>query len=146
MLAIRSFALLLLIVCSTAATATTIYKWVDKNGVTHFSQEPPQEEQVEKLHSEDIERAKTGYVAPTVRQDPKPAATEMEKSAQLIKEKDAEQAQRICDNAKQGLNVLTTHTRLNRKDSESGEPVAMTEEERQAAIKENEQRISLFCK
>jgi len=35
-----TFQFYLLVLASTAATAATVYKWVDENGVTHFSDQP----------------------------------------------------------------------------------------------------------
>uniref|UniRef100_Q0HS50 DUF4124 domain-containing protein n=1 Tax=Shewanella sp. (strain MR-7) TaxID=60481 RepID=Q0HS50_SHESR len=126
--------------------AGVIYTWVDENGVTHYSQQPPEQEQpkTQQLYSEDIEPGKIGYIAPA-KKDAPPEMSESEKSAALIKEKDAKQAETICENAKHNLDVLTTHTKLTRQEEGNKEPVAMTEEERQAAISENQQRIKLFC-
>lgn len=127
--------------------AGVIYTWVDEQGVTHYSQQPPAQEQLRasQLHSEDIEPAKVGYVAPPQKQQPQ-AMNELEKSAALIKQKDAKQAQSICENAKHNLDVLTTHTKLMRQSEDpTKEPEAMTEEERQTAIAQQQERIKLFC-
>jgi thioesterase domain-containing protein len=129
----------------SSASATVVYKWVDENGVTHFSQEPPPKGQADMLDSADIEQAKTGFVAPKVSQKEDPQDSDIEKAAELIKQKDAKQAKSICDNAKHSLDILTTYTKLSRQDDKGGEPVAMTEEERQAAIKEQQEKIKLFC-
>jgi len=143
-------AMLLRIACSILLTqpvwAGVIYTWVDENGVTHYSQQPPEQEQskAQQLYSEDIEPGKVGYIAPVKKEAP-PEMSEPEKSAALIKAQDAKQAEAICENAKHNLNVLTTHTKLTRQAEGNKEPVAMTEEERQAAISENQQRIKLFC-
>ncbi|MCH1929812.1 DUF4124 domain-containing protein [Shewanella sp. A25] len=139
---VRCFWLALL---SQPVVAGTIYTWVDENGVTHYSQQPPEQDlqKSKTLQSSELEPVKVGSVAP--QKVAAPEMTESEKNAALIKEKDAKQAQSICDNAKQNLDVLTTHTKLTRQDGKDKEPVAMTEEERQAAIAENQQRIKLFC-
>ncbi|EDQ01200.1 hypothetical protein KT99_20876 [Shewanella benthica KT99] len=39
-----------------------------------------------------------------------------------------------------------SHTKLNSKDQQTGEVVAVTEEQRQEKIKMQKQRIKLFCK
>ncbi|MEE2029303.1 hypothetical protein DIKCMJMK_03186 [Shewanella oneidensis] len=143
-------AVLLSIVCMALLTpsvlASVIYTWVDENGVTHYSQQPPTQEQqkAQQLYSEDLEPSKIGYVAPVKTAAPA-EISESEKSAALIKEKDAKQAQAICENAKHNLDVLMTHTKLTRQEEGNNDPVAMTEEERLAAITENQQRITLFC-
>lgn len=130
---------------STDIYATEIYTWVDEHGVTHYSQEPPEHNQVKKIYSEDIKPAKIGSVSPQATIKVKNEATELEKSAAAINKSDKAQAKMICDNAKHSLNVLTSHSKLNKQSKESGESLAMTEEQRQGAIKEQKQRVSLFC-
>lgn len=127
--------------------AGVIYTWVDEQGVTHYSQQPPEQEQLKanQLYSKDIEPAKVGYVAPTKKEQPQ-VVSELEKSAALIKEKDAKQAQSICENAKHNLDVLTSHSKLIRQSEDpTKEPEAMSEDERQAAITQQQERIKLFC-
>ncbi len=128
------------------AIAGDIYTWVDKDGVTHYSQQPPEQslQEPKQLKADALEPAKIGSVSPTKTSLVK-ELSETEKSAALIKEKDAKQAQSICNNAKHNLDVLTTHAKLLHKSGENNEPVTMTEEERQAAIAENQRRIKLFC-
>ncbi|GAB1146083.1 hypothetical protein AYI74_21620 [Shewanella algae] len=144
MIRISLFMALLALLGANAASATPIYTWVDENGVTHYSQEPPPQQQATELDSQNLQPARIGTVAPQ-RKDDVVQETESEKQAKLIKEKDAAQAQAICDKAKFQLDVLITHTRLQRKDEASGEMIKMTEEERQAQIKEQQERIRLFC-
>ena len=128
-------------------SAGVIYTWVDENGVTHYSQQAPQQESIKtsKLYSEDLEQAKVGFIAPIKKVEPTSKANELEKSAAQIKEKDAKQAKSICESAKHNLEILTTHTKLIRQTSDSGESVAMTEEDRQASIAQQQERIKLFC-
>lgn len=136
-----------LCLCFTPTMASVIYTWVDEQGVTHYSQEPPTQaqQQARQLNSQDLEPAKVGYIAPA-NKDESPKLSDAEKSAALIKERDAEQAKSICDNAKHYLNVLTTHTNLIRQNADkTKEGQAMTEEERQAAIAQQQERIKLFC-
>lgn len=126
--------------------ADVIYTWVDDNGVTHYSQQAPQQEsiQAEKLYSKDLSQAKVGFIAPVKKQEV-PQTSEVEKSAALIRQKDAKQAQSICESATHNLEVLTTHTNLIRQTSDSSKPVAMTEEDRQTSIAQQQERIKLFC-
>ncbi|MCE9680587.1 DUF4124 domain-containing protein [Shewanella sp. AS1] len=137
--------LLLPLLFSPALLATTIYKWVDEKGVTHYSQQMPTEKQVETLYSEDIEQQKVGYVSPTQAPEQSAGKTEAQQAASALKEQDAAQAKMICDSAMHQLNVLTTHSSLTRKDEKTGEMVKMTEEERQAQIASQQERINLFC-
>ncbi|MDO6640004.1 MULTISPECIES: DUF4124 domain-containing protein [unclassified Shewanella] len=144
-----SLRLLCLIGCCSliqVANATVIYSWVDEKGVKHYSQQPPNEVNSEKLYSEDIEPAQVGYL-PVIANASSSAnkPSDAEKNAETIKARDAEQAASICESAKHSLNVLNTYQRLHRKDPTTGEAVQVTEEERLAQIETNEERIKLFC-
>ena len=131
------------------SSATVIYKWVDKDGVTHYSQQIPEntehQSKSKKLYSEDIEPQLIGTVAPSVRTEEN-QQSQAQQDAAKINEHDKEQAKEICKNAEYNLNILETHSRLNRKDKETGEVTSITAEQRQERIKQQKQRIKLFCK
>lgn len=131
---------------SVSSTAGTIYTWEDKNGVTHYSQQPPAGVDARKVYSEDIERDKVGYVAPMKKSAAATEESDLAKSAKLINEQDSKQAESLCENAKHSLNMLKSFAHLTKKDEKTGESVAMTEEAKQEALKENEERVKLFCK
>lgn len=146
----KLLALTLPLLFITSVSATVIYKWVDKNGVTHYSQQIPEnadeKSKSTKLYSEDIEPKAIGTVAPTVRKEEAKELTQAQQDAAAINEHDKEQAKEICKNAKYNLDILMTHTKLNNKDQQTGEVVAVTEEQRQEKLKMQKQRIELFCK
>jgi phage protein D len=129
---------------STSLFAATIYTWVDDAGVVHYSQQHPLNVDARKIYSEDMEPAKIGTYTPQKKSSTK-VETELETSAKIINEKDKQQAKNICESAKHSLSVLKTHSKLNQQNKDTGETVAMTEEQRQAAIAENTERVSLFC-
>ncbi len=141
--------LLLWSLSSTPAQANVIYTWVDDNGVTHYSQQPPEEghtlANTDKLYSADLKPKQIGTVAPSAPIVKNQAQTDLEKKAAAINQADSEQAKQICENARHSLNVLTTHAKLNKKNKQTGEVVAMTEEQRQASISEQKERVKLFC-
>ncbi|WP_299808332.1 DUF4124 domain-containing protein [uncultured Shewanella sp.] len=140
---------LLLALSPSLAQANVIYTWVDDNGVTHYSQQPPEQGQTpantDKLYSEDLKPKPIGTVAPSAPIVKNQAQTDLEKKAAAINQADSEQAKHICNNARHSLNVLTTHSKLNQKNKQTGEMIAMTEEQRQASISEQKERIKLFC-
>ncbi|MCE9685553.1 DUF4124 domain-containing protein [Shewanella sp. AS16] len=125
--------------------ATSIYTWVDKDGVTHYSQQAPEEGKAAQLDSQSIEPGKIGSIAPTKRMGSQATAADSAPSAALSKASDVKQAKANCESARQNLNVLTTYTKLNRRDKTSGETLAMTEEQRQQAIQEQTRRVEFFC-
>ncbi|MCL1069009.1 DUF4124 domain-containing protein [Shewanella olleyana] len=148
MFSLRLLAFLLCCCVSHISFATVIYTWVDKDGVSHYSQQPPANVDSKKVYSEDIEPAQVGYVPVlpnTSTSSQSNQDSDLAAKAKLIKEKDAEQAASICESAKHSLNVLSTYQHLHRKDAETGEEIVITEEERLAQIEKNEERKKLFC-
>ncbi|WP_299569898.1 DUF4124 domain-containing protein [uncultured Shewanella sp.] len=147
MFSLRLVAFLLCSSVSHISFATVIYTWVDKDGVSHYSQQPPAGVDSKKVYSEDIEPAQVGYVPvlPTTSSSKTSQDSDLAAKAKLIKEKDAEQAASICESAKHSLKVLSTYQHLHRKDAETGEEIVITEEERLAQIEKNEERKKLFC-
>ncbi|WP_392341398.1 DUF4124 domain-containing protein [uncultured Shewanella sp.] len=131
-------------VFSTCLFAATIYTWVDDAGVVHYSQQQPLNVDASKIYSEDMEPAKIGTYTPQ-KKIAVNVESELEQSAKIINEKDKQQAKDICESAKHSLSVLNTHSKLNQQDKTTGETVSMTEEQRQAAITENTERVRLFC-
>ncbi|MGZ9899306.1 DUF4124 domain-containing protein [Shewanella gaetbuli] len=144
----KRFIQLLAIVTSSilafSAFSAAIYTWTDANGVVHYSQQPPKGVNATIISSEDMQPKKIGTKTPTRFNDGSVEESDLARSAKLIKEKDAQQAKSICDNAKHSLDLLNTYTRLTKTD-DSGEEVTMTEEDKQSARADNEQRIKLFC-
>ena len=133
---------------ATANANDVIYTWVDENGTKHYSQLPPEGEyEVTRLSNQQLEPKRIGTVSPAraAANAQQTAEDDMAKQAEEIKAQNAEQAKSICDNAKHTLNVLLTHAQVTRKDETNGEMVTMTEEQKQAAIKESQQRVKLFC-
>jgi hypothetical protein len=47
----RLFLLILLVLATSTASADTIYKWVDSNGVTHYGEAPPGAQPYQKLNA-----------------------------------------------------------------------------------------------
>ncbi|QSX29201.1 DUF4124 domain-containing protein [Shewanella cyperi] len=147
MFARTPIALLLLSMLSGATWATTIYTWVDEKGVTHYSEQPPTEEQTgaKTLYSEDIEPGKVGSVAPKARER-KPEMTEDEKKAAILKIQNEEKAKEVCEDAKRRLDILTSYARIRQTKEGSDEPVVLSEEEKQQATAETRKTIELYCK
>ena len=132
------------VVFSTSLLAGTIYTWVDDAGVVHYSQQQPLNVDARKIYSEDMEPAKIGTYTPQKKTSVN-VESELEKSAKIINDKDKQQAKDICESAKHSLSVLKTHGKLNQQNKATGETVVMTEEQKQAAIAENTERVRLFC-
>jgi hypothetical protein len=131
----------------TPLSANVIHKWVDENGVTHYSQQPPMDAGAisSKIYSEDLEQKPIGFIQPKVRENNAPVLSEDEKNANAIKKQNSEQASAICKSAKQNLHILKSNSRIRSKNEETGELVSMKEEDRQQEINTQQERVKLFC-
>ncbi|WP_372871335.1 DUF4124 domain-containing protein [Shewanella sp.] len=137
-----------LLLVSGMAGASTIYKWVDKNGVTHYSEQPPADEtQTQTLDAKQIEPKRMGFDSPKPRSksEDEPISDE-QKNANLIRQQNADQADAICEQARQNVDVLTSYSRVTQKDPTTNETVEMSDSEREKVLAEANKRIKLFCK
>lgn len=117
-----------------------IYSWIDEDGNTHFSDEPPRgdasqvrEEEVE-LHNID-----QGY-PPGIVVDPERESRQREKARQQAAA--TAQKRNDCQKARRELGILSG--RVIFKD-ESGNEVQVTEKERAAMAKEFRKQIGEYC-
>lgn len=133
----------LLLALSSSVMAGQIYKWVDAQGVTHFGAQPPQGQSVEAIN--------TATPAPTP-VAPEPAAADPSSETQQheidrkVKKQVAEQEaerQRYCITLRTNLAQLQNNPRV--RVEEEGEVRRLNEEERQARIKETQQKIADTC-
>jgi Domain of unknown function (DUF4124) len=139
--------ILIMLIVSPVSVAE-MYKWVDENGETHYSQNPPVEDvQVEtiapppRVNSEDANQSlsKTKEKADSLREERLTAKENKEKEKM-----EAQQLKEQCQQLKQRLTSLQVRPRANKKD-ENGNLVRMTEEERQSDIEKTEKDIKDKC-
>lgn len=136
-----------LLLASGVAGASTIYKWVDKNGVTHYSEQPPAEEtQTQILNTKEIEPKRIGFDSPKPLTKQEEGVSEEQKNADLIRKQNADQADAICEQAKQNLEVLSNFNRVTKTDPTTNETVVMSDEDRETALADSKKRVELFCK
>ncbi|CAM5453227.1 DUF4124 domain-containing protein [Stutzerimonas degradans] len=135
----------LLLALSSSTMAAQVYKWVDAQGITHFSAQPPQGQTAQTLN--------------TVTPPPKPVAAEsdasenseslvdQEKIDRKVKQQVAEQEaerKRYCETLQTNLAQLQNNPRV--RVEENGEVRRLKEEERQSRIAETKQKIEENCK
>lgn len=144
--ATRLFAALL--TCSVAMAAHAgIYKWVDAEGVTHYSEnKPPQDAKNVKVikasttPSSDVDDARKKLDAQR-----KQALSDLEK-----KEKTAagvplaENRKALCDGLRNNLKVMGEHQRV-REQQKDGSSVVLTPEQKAARLKELQDRLNNEC-
>lgn len=136
----------LLFGCVGAACAGQIYKWVDAQGVTHFTAQPPQSAEAS--------------VIPTAKQPAagKPAATppaasgmvndpQQEEIDARVRQEVAQKEKELeayCTSLRTNLAQLRNNRRVRVSDGE-GEARRLTQDERQTRISETEKAIAENC-
>jgi hypothetical protein len=138
------------LLCLAGPATARLYKWVDENGVTQYTQTPPPKG--------DFSSVKP---PPKPAVDPQQAQSEMEKrleafqqrrddSAKSKAEADKQAAERAektkkCEKARKNLTFLQTHARVRTTDKE-GNATLLPEEKRQEKIKQANDAIKKYCK
>lgn len=121
-----------------------IYKWLDANGLTHYSEEPPSTGKYEVIKSATPPPSSPApTAAPAQAQPAKPAAPQPQANAPQSPAAQKQHAQN-CLKAKQTLGILETRSHILATDA-SGQQVRLTEEQRQAKIAEIKQKLAKYC-
>lgn len=138
----------LLLAMSATAMASQVYKWVDAQGVTHFSAQPPQGQDATSINTATPPpkpaAAEEQKAAPTFESiaDPEQAAID-KKVKQEVAAKDAER-KKYCEDVRTNLAQLQNNPRLRME--VDGEVRRLTEEDRQTRIAEAQKSIAENCK
>lgn len=129
--------LALLALSSTGHAAEKIYRWVDDEGVTHFTAHPP------KNRESDLVRVQTGHSdpveAPETSPENEPASANPTNTANEQSLKNPER----CSVARKNLKVLQTSARV--QIQEEGEIRYLDEAEQEARAEEARQAIAESC-
>ena len=132
------------LVC-TSAMATQMYRWVDENGVTQFSQQPPAEDQYQRLQVKPAPELGTGSLAPApdASAEEQTEATEPAAAPQPTPEQQAKLAEQ-CDALRANLTTMQNNPRL-RRTLEDGTVERIGEDERQAMIAKAQADLQEHC-
>jgi hypothetical protein len=134
----------LMLALSATAMASQVYKWVDAQGVTHFSAQPPQGQPATAINTSAPQpRQAPAEPAPSVEEllDPEQAAID-KKVKEQVATQEAERKQ-YCESARTNLAQLENNPRLRIEDE--GEVRRIDENERQQRIAELKQSIAENC-
>lgn len=129
--------------CVNLASAGT-YKWVDKDGTVHYSQQPPAQGNYQrlKIHTErpssdsSSGSSTPNYTTPSSNDD---------KASDVIKQTEAkgeEQRKKNCATAKKALQTYTVYRRVRDKD---GNVIRLDDKERAKRINDAKAAIKEFC-
>ena len=145
------FHLLSLMFLSSAAFSAQVYKWVDENGQTQFSQFPPtsQQQSADKvdIKTQRAANPEASKKLDTMRQKLLESSvdrnTQSEKDKEAVKE--AEALAENCKRAEQHLRDLQDNGRIY-KTQEDGERYWYSEKEREGLIQKAKDQVAKFCK
>ena len=134
----------LLLTLGAPVMAETIYRWVDAQGVTHFSAQPPQGHQAVSLRM----AVQPPPLPPTASEPGTDLAGEREQreiERKVKREVAGQEAQRrqYCTALRTQLAQLQNNPRV--RVEEDGKPRRLGEEERQARIAETRKKITADC-
>ena len=137
----------LLLLFSSALLAAPVYKWVDAQGVTHFSAEPPVNQKAESINTNSFQPKipeKTGQqiAAEEARASAKTQAEVDREVRQKVAEEEAA-LKKYCSEIRHNLAQLESNPRVMAQ--VDGQPTRLTEEERQARITEIKKSIEERC-
>jgi hypothetical protein len=140
---------LALVLLSPLAPAAA-YKWVDADGITHYSQFPPGEgpAQEVRVQSEGPRDAAAASARLKQEQEQLKAYQESRSQQTTTQQKSAQESaarEQNCQRARSNLNTLETFGRLRYTDAE-GNVQVMGDEERQARQEEARKQVAEFCK
>lgn len=139
-------------VASAAAPlwAGTVYKWVDGEGQTHYSQSPPPDlppgevQQLKGPPGVDTEAARQALEADEAAFAARRAAAAEQATERAAAEREREARDLRCAELRASLERLRNAQRVYDTDA-SGQRVRLPEEDRQARIAETEARIAKEC-
>lgn len=121
-----------LISLGSLATADTFHRWVDENGVTHYSKTAPQGRQSETISTT------TGTPAQQSAPMAEPAPADHHETS--TSSADEVQA-KWCQQHRENLDILQNKDRVQQQDPDTGEMRTLTEAERAEMIKQIEAQL-----
>ncbi len=138
-------AIALSMLCSHAMAAK-LYKWVDENGVTQFSQQPPANDQYERMNV--TAPPKLGSdMAPAAADTPNEEETQTGEGDAAAKKAEREQQamrEAQCAKLREDLTTLENNPRLGRT-NEAGEMERIGEDDRQAMMAKAREDLAAYC-
>ena len=136
---------------STPGQAKEFYKWIDDEGVTHYSVRPPADAEVEtealtiktpgQTASEDDSETDMTAGAEDDEKRSNKAALSSEELAKIRREE-----KENCDKARKNLYTLENRARIFSSDEKTGENHYLTDEEREQWKTESKEAVEAFCK
>ena len=138
----------LFLIAAPAIGQSTIHKWVDERGVTHYSEQPPASGQSKEIQPRVTRPATPEAAAPQTEEKAEQASPA---DANKAKPKDkemftmpADKMAEQCQQARQRLQQLESSPRIMTRGAD-GQMQRAPEEERQKMMEEERKRVELYC-
>jgi hypothetical protein len=139
----RLFQLFALVCAGTAASAADVYKWTDKDGIVHYSDEqPPADAKAERVPVTGM--AKKPAVAGAAANDADEAATPPAAPPPVVTPTLI--AQKRCEQARANLDVLKSKNAAVGLDDGTGKATPMSDQARNERIATEQRAIADYCK
>lgn len=137
----------LLVLMSTTAVASQVYKWVDAQGITHFGAQPPAGQHAMTIDTKtSIATPPKGPekpTAPTFESIADPEQAQIDKKVKAEVAAKAAERKQYCTDVRTSLAQLENNPRL--RTEVNGEMRRLDEDERQQRITETKKAISENC-
>ena len=134
---------------SVFAQSAQVYKWVDRNGVTHYADKPNSPQAARGIEVK-VKRSLTdeGQTTPTTAKDDAPVAQadptknwESDENGNKIPPNRTS----ACEVARKNLNVLNDQSQIALQNDAQGKPTVLEGAAKQNALKRANDDIALFC-
>ncbi len=137
----------------SVAAAADIYKWSDASQFIHYTEVPPAHGIPYQIVKESQRLPTPAQPTATLDQERKDLAKAGERAEQ--QQKDREEAKDLradnarasdnCERAQHNLETLQAHTQVIMQDPESGISTRLSEQQRNAQIRQSEKDIQYYC-
>jgi hypothetical protein len=128
----------LVLVVSTSLNAGAIHKWVDENGSVHYGDAPPVKTKTESVRVQSAP-SNPGKALPRLSA---PDGTQQVAGQPAVSK---DQASKICEAARDDLNIINTSSRIKMKQSD-GTLRYLSEEEIAKRKADSEADVASYCK
>lgn len=145
----RAMAVLVMLSLVPAAAAEQYYKWVDDEGVTHYSSEKPEGQDATKARVHTPASSSQDKAIKRLEKQRQEAARERKAANQNEEqnaEKEANPAEALkkdCEKHRNNLKVLTNKPTVRRKNPETGKMEVLTQEQKQKMIEQTKKQLKL---
>ncbi|WP_353405825.1 DUF4124 domain-containing protein [Pseudoteredinibacter isoporae] len=132
------------LISNDALAAKKFYKWVDKDGVTHYSERPPRGQKAQVVTTYAGRGTPATSAAPKADEEDSQETNKQEAAAQQSEPAAPTKNPRICQSARRNLDILERSNRVRLQD-ENGELKTLSNEEKEKQRRTAQQAVEQHC-